>query len=57
MGISDSEWGNMTIPKIRAISKEKKQKREFEIVLHGGTVEKNKPKKAKYLSDLGFFAK
>jgi hypothetical protein len=55
-GISDGEWTNMTIPKIRALMKEKDRKREFEIILHGGKVE-GKPKKAKYLSDLGIFPK
>lgn len=54
-GISDSEWPNMTIPKIRALMKEKRRSREFDIALHGGSVENKKPKKAKYLSDLGFF--
>jgi hypothetical protein len=53
-GISDTEWPNMTIPKIRALMNEKQRSREFEIVLHGGKVENKKPKKAKYLSDLGF---
>ncbi|MGC5773612.1 hypothetical protein [Paenibacillus pabuli] len=54
-GISDTEWPNMTIPKIRALMNEKQRSREFEITLHGGSVENKKPKKAKYLSDLGFF--
>ncbi|KGP81836.1 MULTISPECIES: hypothetical protein [unclassified Paenibacillus] len=53
-GISDTEWPNMSIPKIRALMNEKQRSREFEIVLHGGKVENKKPKKAKYLSDLGF---
>jgi len=44
----------MTIIKIRALMKERRRSREFEIVLHGGNVEDKKPKKAKYLSDLGF---
>ncbi|KKD53962.1 MULTISPECIES: hypothetical protein [Paenibacillus] len=56
-GISDSEWPNMTIPKIRALMKAKNRNREFEIILHGGKVENKKPKKVKSLSDLGFFAK
>ncbi|MEK3787556.1 hypothetical protein [Paenibacillus sp. FSL K6-1230] len=56
-GISDSEWPNMTIPKIRALMKAKNRKREFEIILHGGKVENKKPKKVKSLSDLGFFHK
>jgi hypothetical protein len=53
-GISDEEWPNMTIPKIRALMKVRNKKEEFEIVLHGGEIKK-KPKKARYLSDLGFF--
>jgi hypothetical protein len=55
-GISDSEWPSMTIPKIRALMKAKNRKEEFEITMHGGEVKK-KPKKAKYLSDLGFYSK
>lgn len=51
-GITDSEWPYVTIPKIRALMKIKNLKEEFEIVLHGGKVEK-KAKKAVYLSDLG----
>jgi hypothetical protein len=56
-GISDSEWEGMTIIKIRALMKSKNKQREFEIVLHGGKVKNKKPKKAIYLSDLGFFPK
>ncbi|MFB5761102.1 hypothetical protein [Paenibacillus medicaginis] len=56
-GITDSEWPNMTIPKIRALMKAKNKNREFEIILHGGKVENKKPKKARKLSDLGFFGK
>ncbi|OZQ66060.1 hypothetical protein CA600_12435 [Paenibacillus sp. VTT E-133280] len=56
-GISDSEWINMTIPKIRALMKAKNKNREFEVILHGGEVGIKKPKQAKYLSDLGFFPK
>jgi hypothetical protein len=55
-GISDTEWINMTIPKIRALMKAKNKNREFEIILHGGKI-KQKPKRAKYLSDLGIFPK
>jgi hypothetical protein len=47
----------MTIPKIRALMKVKNLNREFEIILHGGKVENKKPKKAKYLSDLGYYPK
>jgi len=54
MGISDSEWENLTYPKIRALAKLKNRKEEFDIILHGGSVDK-KPKKAKSLSDLGIF--
>lgn len=45
----------MTIPKIRALMKERRRSREFEIVLHGGKVEGDmqEAKKAVYLSDLG----
>ncbi|MCU6797996.1 hypothetical protein OB236_38315 [Paenibacillus sp. WQ 127069] len=57
VGISDSEWQNLTIPKIRALMKVKNKQQEFEIVLHGGEIKNKKPKKAKYLSDLGFFPK
>ncbi|OPA77470.1 hypothetical protein BVG16_13525 [Paenibacillus selenitireducens] len=56
-GITDSEWINMTIPKVRALMKAKNRKEEFEIMLHGGKIENKKPKKAKYLSDLGFYPK
>ncbi|GGF72875.1 hypothetical protein GCM10010912_17590 [Paenibacillus albidus] len=56
-GISDSEWINMTIPKIRALMKAKNKNREFEVILHGGEIKNKKPKKAKYLSDLGIFPK
>jgi hypothetical protein len=55
-GISDSEWPNTTIPKIRALMKARNKKEEFEIIMHGGEIKK-KPKKAMYLSDLGFFPK
>ncbi|WP_391573871.1 hypothetical protein [Cohnella sp.] len=55
-GVTDSEWPHMTIPKIRALMKARNKKEEFEIVLHGGEVKK-KPKKAMYLSDVGFYAK
>ncbi|OKP95383.1 hypothetical protein A3849_26225 [Paenibacillus sp. P46E] len=54
-GISDSEWTNMTIPKIRTLMKAKNKNREFEIILHGGEIEDQKPKKVKYLSDVGFY--
>ncbi|MMZ61908.1 hypothetical protein D1872_240830 [compost metagenome] len=54
MGIPDNQWEHMTIPKIRALSKVKKVQNEFEVILHGGKIEK-KPKKAKFLSDLGIF--
>ena len=54
MGIPDRDWENVTIPKIRALSKIKKQQNELEVILHGGTINK-KPKKAKFLSDLGIF--
>ena len=47
----------MTIPKIRALMKERRRSREFEIVLHGGKVENQEPKKAVYLSDLGITPK
>ncbi|MEC0169719.1 hypothetical protein [Paenibacillus graminis] len=56
-GISDSEWIDMTIPKIRALMKAKNKNREFEIILHGGEIEVKKPKKVKYLSDVGFYPK
>jgi hypothetical protein len=56
-GISDSEWEGMTIIKIRALMKSKNKQREFEIILHGGEIKNKKPRKAKYLSDLGFFPK
>ncbi|WP_120462527.1 hypothetical protein [Paenibacillus aceti] len=54
MGVPDDQWENMTIPKIRALSKIKKQQNELEVILHGGEINK-KPKKAKFLSDLGIF--
>lgn len=57
MGVPDSEWPDMTIPKIRALSKEKDRNYEFEVTLHGGTLKNKKPKTAKSLSDLGFFPK
>lgn len=56
MGVPDSEWENLTYPKIRALSKAKNRKEEFDIILHGGKVEK-KAKKAKSLSDLGIFSR
>ena len=56
-GISDTEWPYMTIPKIRALMKVKNKQSEFEITLHGMQVKSKKTKKAKYLSDLGFFPK
>jgi len=45
----------MTIPKIRALMKERQRLQEFEIVLHGGKVESSsqEAKKAVFLSDLG----
>jgi hypothetical protein len=55
IGISDSEWEHMTIPKIRALMKVKNKQQEFEVVLHGGEIKNKKAKKARYLSDLGFF--
>lgn len=56
-GISDCEWEDMTIIKIRALMKSKNKQREFEIILHGGEVTNKKPRKAKYLSDIGFYPK
>lgn len=47
----------MTIPKIRALMKGKNKNREFEIIMHGGKVQNKKAKKAKYLSDLGYYPK
>ncbi|MHA6530183.1 hypothetical protein [Paenibacillus sp. BAC0078] len=47
----------MTIPKIRTLMKAKNKNREFEIILHGGEIEEKKPKKVKYLSDVGFYPK
>jgi hypothetical protein len=55
-GIADSEWQNMTIPKIRALNKARREREELDIIMHGGEIKK-KPKKAVYLSDLGFFPK
>ena len=55
MGVSDSEWENLTYIKIRALAKAKNRKEEFEIVIHGGTIEK-KAKKARTLSDLGIYS-
>lgn len=46
----------MTIPKIRALMKARNRSEEFEIKLHGGEIKK-KPKKAMYLSDVGFYPK
>lgn len=54
MGVLDSEWQNLTYPKIRALAKAKNRQEEFEITMHGGTIQK-KPKKAKTLADLGIF--
>jgi hypothetical protein len=54
MGVPDSEWENMTYPKIRALSKLRNRMEEFDIILHGGKIDK-KPKKAKTLADLGIF--
>ncbi|MEK3867010.1 hypothetical protein MHH60_26420 [Paenibacillus sp. FSL H7-0716] len=56
LGIPDSEWENMTFPKIYALKRIRKRNQEFQIALHGGEITK-KPKKAKYLSDLGIFPK
>lgn len=56
MGISDSDWQNLTFLKIKAITKLKNRLDEFEVIMHGGKIEK-KPKKAKYLSDLGIYGK
>jgi hypothetical protein len=56
-GITDSEWEHMTIPKVRALMKVKNKQREFEIVLHGGKIKNKKVRKAKFLSELGFFPK
>ncbi|MDK8182116.1 hypothetical protein QP775_14770 [Paenibacillus sp. UMB4589-SE434] len=46
----------MTIPKIRALMKAKKRDEEFEVIIHGGEIQNKKPKKAMYLSDLGFYS-
>lgn len=54
MGIPDDKWEHITIPKIRALSKIKQKQNELEVILHGGEINK-KPKKAKFLSDLGIF--
>ncbi|ASA20949.1 hypothetical protein B9T62_09220 [Paenibacillus donghaensis] len=56
LGVPDSEWENMTFPKIYALKRIRKRNQEFQIALHGGEIEK-KPKKAKYLSDIGIFPK
>lgn len=56
-GIPDSQWEHMTIPKIRALRLEKNKKQEFEILLHDKQIENKRPKKAKFLSDLGFYQK
>lgn len=53
-GVPDDQWQNLTIPKLRALGKAKRDEEEFQVRLHGGEVDK-KPKKAKLLSDLGFF--
>jgi hypothetical protein len=55
-GISDSEWENITIPKLRALNKDRLEQEKREWKMHGFE-ENSKPKKAKYLSDLGFFPK
>jgi hypothetical protein len=56
-GIADSEWENVTIPKVRALMKAKNKHQEFEVVLHGGEIKNKKARKARYLSDLGYFPK
>lgn len=56
LGVPDSEWEGMTFPKIYALKRIRKRNQEFQIALHGGEIKK-KPKKAKYLSDLGIFPK
>jgi hypothetical protein len=56
-GISDSEWEHLTIPKVRALMKVKNKQQEFDVVLHGGEIKNNKARRAKNLSDLGFFPK
>ncbi|MDB5053273.1 MAG: hypothetical protein JWM44_1323 [Bacilli bacterium] len=55
-GISDSEWENVTVLKIRALNKARREREKFEIKLHGMELNKT-AKKAKYLSDLGYFPK
>ncbi|MEK3699358.1 hypothetical protein NYE33_20510 [Paenibacillus sp. FSL R10-2199] len=54
LGVPDSEWENMTFPKIYALKRIRKRNQEFQIALHGGEIEK-KPKKATHLSDLGIY--
>ncbi|MNC27844.1 hypothetical protein D3C75_760330 [compost metagenome] len=54
-GISDSEWENITFPKIYALSSANRLDQELQLAMHGCKVNK-KPKKAKKLSDLGLFA-
>lgn len=56
LGVPDSEWENMTFPKIYALKRIRKSNQEFQIALHGGEIKK-KPRKAKYLSDIGIFPK
>lgn len=56
LGVPDSEWENMTFPKIYALNRIRKRNQEFQNALHGGEIEK-KPKKAKFLSDIGIFPK
>lgn len=56
-GIPDSEWQNLTIPKIRALGKAKRKEEEFQVNIHGGEIKNKKAKKAKFLSDLGYYPK
>lgn len=56
-GVADSEWQNLTIPKIRSLGKANSKDVEFQIKIHGGEIKNKKPKKVKFLSDLGFFPK
>lgn len=53
-GVPDSEWQNITIPKLKALNKARRERERFDITIHGGEIKK-KPKTAKYLSDLGFY--
>lgn len=55
MGVPDSEWENLTYIKIRALAKAKNRNEEFEVTIHGGTIEK-KAKKARTLADLGIYS-